>query len=244
MSPSLIHENYVKDLSMLPSFPGGSFVSNTLYFVFPDDIIIYRLTETTYHKADFNHLATVEELAFSSPEFITDHIGELRESGELDDEKIIRIIIALDMVDEPGTQVIARFAYDHFSFKDNDGNTANGKQIKGAYVAPEKSGVGLAGQVYRQLVMLYKHLICDNSQTVFGAALWATTVRNVVGRVDIYNVVKQEYIEELGGGALGVNGCIPWDIGKLNTINLGQWKPYPVHLTIHHCYYLVLIISA
>jgi len=102
----------------------------------------------------------------------------------------------------------------------------------------------LAGQIYRQLAILHHHLVCDNTQTVYGATLWAVTVRSVAGRVDIYNAAKQEYVEELGEGAMGVNGCIPWDIGKLNPASLSKWQQYPFHPTIQHCYYLVLIISA
>jgi len=147
------------------------------------------------------------------------------------------------MEDEEHSEVIARFAYDTFSFIDRDGKPAEGKQIRGAYVTQEKAGAGLAGQIYRYLTMLHNHLICDNTQTVYGAALWATTVRNVAGRVDIYNAAKKEYVEELGDGAKGVNGCIPWDIGTLNPFKLGKWQQYPCHAAIHHCYYLVLIIS-
>lgn len=121
---------------------------------------------------------------------------------------------------------------------------AEGKQIRGAFVTPQKAGEGLAGQVYRQLALLHSHLACDNSQTPYGAALWAVTVRNVVGRVDIYNVAQQSYVEELGPGAVGVKGCVPWDIGKLNPASLGKWASYPFNGTINRCYYLVLIISA
>lgn len=243
MAPSLIGDNYAKDLSKLPSFPGGSFVSNTLYFLLPDDVVIIRLTETTYTKADFDHIAVVEQVAFSSPEFIAEHIDELRDGG-LTDEEIVGRILELGMLDEKATETIARFAYDNFTFKDRDGAQTEGKQIRGAYVTPDKAGTGLAGQIYRQLTILHRHLACDNSQTVYGATLWAVTVRNVAGRVDIYNAAKQEYVEELGDGALGVNGCVPWDIGKLSPSNLGKWEQYPFHSTIQHCYYLVMIISA
>lgn len=140
--------------------------------------------------------------------------------------------------------MIARFAYDNFSFIDPNGNPAEGKQIRGAYVTPERAGAGLAGQIYRHLTEVHKHLICDNTQTVYGAALWANTVRNVVGRVDIYNVAKHEYVEELGVGAKGVKGFIPWDIGKLNPSSLGKWQQYPFNPNVQQCYYLVLIISA
>lgn len=243
MAPSLIGDAYAKDLSTLPSFPGGSFVSNVLYFLVPDDVIVYRLTETTYEQADVDHIAVVEEISFSDLNFIQDHIDELRNDGE-SEEDIVKQIVGLDMIEEEQTKVIARFAYENFPFTLENGFAAEGKQIRGAYVTPEKAGVGFAGQVYKQLAKLHNHLVCDNSQTPYGAVLWAVTVRDVVGRVDIYNVAQQKYVEELGQGARGVNGCVPWDIGKLNPANLGKWGAYPFNGTINHCYYLVLIISA
>lgn len=244
MAPSLIGDIYAKDLSQLPSFPGGCFVSREHCFLLPDDEIILRLTETTYNNADYDHIAEIEEIAFTSPDFIVQHIDELRQQGH-DDATIVGMIMALEMEDETASrEVIARFAYDDFAFVDLNGHSAQGKQIRGAFVTPSRAGVGLAGQVYRQLTIMHKHLACDNSQTVYGAALWASTIRNVAGRVDIYNVAKHQYVEELSGGARGVNGCIPWDIGRLSPLHLGIWQQYPFIANIHQCYYLVLIISA
>ncbi|MCI4031469.1 hypothetical protein [Dickeya dianthicola] len=243
MSPTLIGDTYAKDLSKLPSMPGGSFVSNILCFLLPDDIVMLRLTETTYDNADFDHIAVVEELSFHSPDFIEEEIERLRDEG-LTDEGVVSQIISLDMIDDEASIVIARFAYDNFDFIDQNGNQAKGKQIRGAFVDDQKSRVGLAGHIYRQLVIMHQHLACDNTQTEFGAALWAATVRNVVGRVDIYNAALQRYVEELGDGGLGVNGCVPWNRGTITKFELTRWQSYPFHLAIQQCYYLVLIISA
>lgn len=243
MAPSLIGDTYAKDLSQFPSFSGGNSVSTVLYFIIPDDVTVYRLTETTLDKADFDHIAVVDEIVYDDPLWVVSIIDDLREDG-CDDAEIVKQLHEIDPKEnQAATQTIARFAYDNFYFKLSDGTAAEGKQIRGAFVTPQKAGVGFAGQVYRQLVLMHKHVACDNSQTVFGASLWAVTVRDVVGRVDIYNVAKQEYVEELDEGAKGVNGCVPWDIGKLNPTILGKWGKYPFHPTINHCYYLVLIIS-
>lgn len=244
MAPSLISNTYAKDLSQFPSFSGGNFVSAVRYFIIPDDVIVYRLTETTLYKADFDHIAVVEEIVYEDPTWVEDIINDLRE-GDHGDELIVRELLEIDPKEnQAATRIIARFAYDDFHFKLSNGTAAQGKQIRGAYVTPQKAGVGLAGQVYRQLVVMHKHLACDNSQTVYGASLWAVTIRDVVGRVDIYNVTKQTYVEELGKGAKGVKGCVPWDIGKLNPTILGKWGNYPFNPTINYCYYLILIISA
>lgn len=244
MAPSLIGDTYAKDLSQFPIFPGGNAPSNVLCFIIPDDVIVYRITETTFDRADFDHIAVVEQIVYDDPAWVEGIIDSLREDG-YDDKRIVRRLLEIDPEEDlAATQIIARFAYDDFYFKLIDGADAKGKQIRGAFVTPQKAGVGFAGQVYRQLVVMHKHLACDNTQTVYGASLWAVTVRNVVGRVDIYNVAKQAYVEELGDGAKGVKGCVPWDIGKLNPTILGKWGNYPFHPTLNHCYDLVLIISA
>ncbi|EKN3468771.1 hypothetical protein [Yersinia enterocolitica] len=243
MAPTLIGEHYSKDLSKLPLFPGGSFVSRTHCFILPDDTRILRFIETTYEKADYNYIAVVYELAFHSQDFIDGQIDEHRENG-LSDQQIVEEIICLDMEDEEYSIVVARFAYDDFNFLDHNAQPATGKQIRGAFVDSEKSGVGLAGQVYRQLVIIYGHLICDNTQTEFGASLWASTIRDVVGKVNIYDYVRQKYIEELGELAIGTGGCTPWDLGTTNQskLTLSRWKNYPFQ--IQSCHYLVLIVSA
>jgi len=81
MAPSLIGDSYAKDLSQLPSFPGGSWVSHSACFILPDDVVILRLTETTYDSADYDHIAVVEEISFTDPGFIRNEIDRLRDEG-------------------------------------------------------------------------------------------------------------------------------------------------------------------
>lgn len=245
MAPSLIGGNYAKDLSKAPSLSGGFFHSKTHEFLIPDDTVIYRIVETTYHEADYKHIAVVYELAFHSPDFIEEQIDELRDNGE-SDEDVVKAIIKLGMEEEDKGVIVARFAYDDFSFLDESQQQAFGKQIRGAFVDPEKSGVGLAGQIYRQLALIYGHLACDNTQTEFGAALWAGTIRDVVGRVDIYDCTAQKYVQELGELATGVGGFIAWDLSAviphLHQFKLSRWKNYPFE--IKSCRHIVLIVSS
>ncbi|MGP2446593.1 hypothetical protein [Pantoea ananatis] len=244
MAPTLIGDNYAKDLSKPPSLSGGFFVSKTHTFLLPEDTRVFRLVETTYDSADYNFIAVVQEISFHSQDFVEDQIDNLRDEG-LSDEEIVERIMHLGMENEDENQVIARFAYDRFSFLDQTNQLQHGVQIRGAYVDPEKSGVGFAGQVYRQLVIIYGHLVCDNTQTEFGASLWAGTIRDVVGRVDIYDCAKQAYLEELGDLSTGVRGCIPWDLSVTanhSNLTLSRWKNYP--FSISGCRYLVLIVSA
>jgi len=244
MAPSLISGNYAKDLSKTPSLSGGFFHSKAHDFIIPDDTAIYRIVENTYDKADYKNIAVVYELAFHSPDFIEEQIDELREN-EVSDEDVIKAIIELGMEDEDNSVIVARFAYDDFVFLDQNQQKASGKQIRGAYVDQEKSGAGLAGQIYRQLVQIYGHLICDNTQTEFGAALWAGTIRDVAGRVDIYDCTAQKYVEELDDLAIGVRGFIPWDLSAaiphLHQFQLSRWKNYPFE--IKSCRHIVLIVS-
>lgn len=244
MAPSLISGNYAKDLSKAPSLSGGFFHSRTHEFIIPDDTAIYRIVETTYDKADYKNIAEVYELAFHSLDFIEEHIDVLRKHGA-SDEDVVKAIIELGMEDEEKSVVVARFAYDDFMFLDQSRQQASGKQIRGAYVDPQKSGAGLAGQIYRQLVLIYGHLVCDNTQTEFGAALWAGTIRDVVGRVDIYDCTAQQYLQELDDLATGVRGFIPWDLNvttpHLHQFQLSRWKNYPFE--IKSCRHIVLIVS-
>jgi len=245
MAPIVGSEDYAKDLSKDPSLSGGFFDSLKHEFILPDETLIYRIVERTYEKADYEKIAIVYELAFESPAFIEEHINELRESS-LSDDEIIRQVMSFQMENEERSIIVARFAYDSFNFIDHFQQQASGVQIRGAYVSPEKSGVGLAGQIYRQFALLYGHLVCDNTQTEFGAALWAGTVRDVVGRVDIYDCSAQQYVEELGDLATGIKGYIPWSLATAATINpnslkMSLWKRYPFE--IKSCHHIVLIVS-
>lgn len=242
MAPTVISGSYAKDLSKAPSLSGGFFCSMIHEFIAPDDTIVYRIVETTYEQADYENIAVVYELAFHSPDFIESHIERLREDGT-SDEEVVREIMQLGMENEQCSTIVARFAYDSFSFLDQCQQQASGKQIRGAFVDPQKSGAGLAGQIYRQFVLIYGHLICDNTQTEFGAALWAGTIRDVVGKVDIYDCAAQQYVEELGDLATGVKGFIPWDLTATypHTFQMTLWKSYPFE--IKSCRHIVLIVS-
>ena len=243
MAPTVISGRYAKDLSKSPSLSGGFFVSKIYEFIVPDDTLIYRIIETTYDKADYRYVAEVYELAFHSPDFIEEQIDLLREDGKTDDE-VVKQIIALGMEDEQNSLIVGRFAYDDFDFLDQNKQPACGIQIRGAFVAPQKAGVGLAGQIYRQFALIYGHLICDNNQTEYGAALWAGTIRDLVGRVDIYDCVAQQYIEELDDLATGAKGFIPWDLTTVtypHVFQMSRWKNYPFQIT--SCRHIVLIVS-
>lgn len=243
MAPTVISENYVKDLSKAPSLSGEYFHSMTHEFIVPDDTTIYRIVETTYETADYDNIAVVYELTFHSLDFIEGYINELRDDGA-SDEEVVREVMQLGMENEEQSIIVARFAYDSFSFLDQNQQQAAGKQIRGAFVDAQKSGAGLAGQIYRQFVLIHGHLVCDNTQTEFGAALWAGTVRNVVGKVDIYDCVAQQYVQELGDLATGVQGFIPWDLGTVtypHTFKMTRWRKYPFE--IKSCRHIVLIVS-
>lgn len=242
MAPVVVGDLFAKDLSKPPLLSGGFFVSNVRHFVIPDDVRVFRLTEKTYSGADFQYIADVEILGFHSADFIEQEIDNMRAQGD-SDESIIEHIVELDMFDDSLNIPIARFAYNDFNFVDRDGNPALGKQIKGAFVDPEQSGVGLAGFIYLQIVYMYKHLICDNTQTEYGAALWASTMRENIGVVDIYDASRHKFVDELGEKGRGVNGFTPWELHPAATqLKLNRWKVYPFN--VQSCYHIVLIISA
>ena len=139
--------------------------------------------------------------------------------------------------------MVARFAYDPIQILDPNQQPVSGIQIRGAYVEPQKAGDGLAGQIYRQFVLIHGLLVCDNAQTEYGAALWAGTIRNVVGRVDIYDCAKHQYIQELGDNGIGVNGFTPWDLNAVqpHQFQLTRWVGYKFQ--IRSCSHIVLVVS-
>lgn len=124
-------------------------------FIIPDDTIIYRIVEKGYEKAEYGYIAEVYELAFHSQlDFVEKHIEKLRDDGE-SDEEVVRQIIQLKMEDDDKAILVARFAYDSIDILDQNQRPASGIQIRGAYVDPERSGAGLAGQIYRQFILIY-----------------------------------------------------------------------------------------
>lgn len=244
MAPTVNSGSYTKDLSKAPSLSGGASLCNDYYFIVPDDILIYHIVETKYDGADYGYIAEVYQLSFHSmADFIEPLINGLRAKG-ISEEDIVCEIIKLEMEDESKSILVARFAYDPINFLDPKQQQVSGIQIRGAFVDAEMSGAGFAGQVYRQLVLIHGHLVCDNAQTEFGAALWAGTIRDVVGRVDIYDCTTQQYIQELGDRGIGVHGFIPWDLNSADDPHVfqhGRWVAYPFQ--IKSCSHIVLIVS-
>jgi len=242
MAPTLNSGTYTKDLSNAPSIQGGVLFRRKCDFIIPDDTIIYRIVETHYDTSQYDYIAEVYEIGFYSPDFIEQHIDTLREEG-MSDNDVVNEIIDLKMEDPHASILVARFAYDDIQILNKNAIRVWAKQIRGAYVDTQKSGVGLAGQIYRQFVLMHGYLVCDNVQTEFGAALWAGTIRDVVGRVDIYDCHNDKYIQELGDKGIGVGGFVPWDLNctSNHTFRLARWILYPFEIT--SCTHIVLVVS-
>lgn len=242
MAPTITGDNYAKDLSTPPILCGGVVSSRTLTFVLPpDDNRILKLRENKYSDSDYDYVTTITECAFTDNDFIENEVERLRSEG-LSDPDIIKCIDSYQMSKSSEDKIIARFAYDKFTFTDRQGHPAHGIQIRGAFVDPQYSGVGLAGSVYRQLVMSYGHLACDNIQTEAGASLWSWTIRTMISHVHIYDCKSQRYIDTLGDSAVGLAGCIPWDLSATTAHNvLKRWRNYS--FSSRSCHHIVLIIS-
>lgn len=86
-------------------------------------------------------------------------------------------------------KVVGRFAYNDFPFVGVDGNEYLGKQIKGAYLEPPYDSARIGSTAYRFILDKYRHLVCDNLQTILGASMWSGTMRRY-GEVMIYDTVK------------------------------------------------------
>ena len=225
-----------------PSLLDGVSHYRVHHFIVPNDTIVYRIIEVSVPSAEFDYYADVYTLDFHSPEFIEEYIDDLRDA-DMSDEEVVDQVMGLGMVDDSKSVLVARFAYNDIRILDRNNMPVSAKQIRGAYVDSQKSGVGLAGHVYRQFVLMHDYLVCDNKQTEYGAALWAGTIQKDVGRVDIYDCANDRYIQQLGPKGIGVGGFVPWDLNAPEPyiFQLGRWILYPFE--IKSCLHIVLVVS-
>lgn len=211
MAPTVISSRYAKDLSTLPLVSGAVVSTRQFFILMPSgDNRIFRLDEHRYQGGDYDYITRVSLCKYLEPHYIRDHIQGMR-LDDCSDGEIIDLIASLRMEAEEQEEVVARFAYDDFSFTDPTYGEVTGVQIRGAFVHEDHSGEGLAVAVYRQLAIQYGHVASDNTQTHLRARLWAVSIRTQVGEVRIYDCVRRQIVDYLGEGYAGIQGYQPWD---------------------------------
>ncbi|MFG5910242.1 hypothetical protein AB7O25_02685 [Escherichia coli] len=225
MAPSLIDENYSKQLNEMSSLADGKAILQTFHFATHYGDVV-RFVEKCVNSSEYDTFLEVYLLPSYNPEFQLDEIERVMDDEGANSfeaaEHIIKIGIVDATPDEP--QMIGRFAYKDFSFIGGDGSDYIGKQIRGAYLEPPYNAARIGSTAYSFILDKYGHLICDNFQTVLGASMWSGTMRKF-GDVMIYDTVNKCIVDKLGDRAKGINtGFQPWDIGNLSTTRLAnEW---------------------
>ncbi|PXB54861.1 hypothetical protein DL506_29030, partial [Klebsiella pneumoniae] len=78
-------------------------------------------------------------------------------------------------------------------------------------------------------------------QTVYGAKIWAVGMLKV-GRVQVYDNIKSDFVDVLTEGGIGINGFKPWDAMMLKEAQLKHWNP--MEISIDPSSQILAIISA
>jgi len=211
------------------------------FFHVSDDTDLFRLSEYRAQGAYYPYYVVGELLESIDPAYQATEVRRLKTAGE-SPSSIATQIEALKLhVGQPVTQVF-RVAYTDLSFIDKAQNPAICKQIRGVYTQPEYQGARLASTVYSYLIDKYTYLACDHMQTILGATLWAISMRKR-GTVEIYDTTNACFIEELGNGAVGVRGFVPWDIGSLPQFRAGEWFGTNLEMTPMACQHIINIVT-
>ena len=245
MAPSLIDEHYSKQLNIMPLSLGGHSILETFHFATPDYDVV-RLVEYRANDGEYDHYILVELLPSYNEEYQMDEIDrQLREEGA-DRFQTAEHIVGLQIVDtQPDfPTIVGRFAYNDFPFVGIDGSQCLGKQIKGAYLEPPYDAARIGSTVYRFLLQKYRHLVCDNMQTILGASMWSGTMRKY-GDVMIYDTKNDQFVDKLGDRAKGISsGYIPWDVGGLALRRIpDEWGDRELRFEKGSCTHIVNIIS-
>ncbi|MCU7369251.1 hypothetical protein N5E15_21995 [Pantoea stewartii] len=235
-------EDYDKPLEKIPKH--SSFVQVGEFFHVSNAGNLYRLREFTFLGAEYPYYIFGDLLESCDPVYQLKEFKRLRKAGE-PPPSIAKEIEALKLhVGQPETPVF-RAAYCDFGFVNKSGAHSVCKQIRGVYVHFDYQAEGLSRTVYDYLIDKYSYLACDYTQTILGATLWAISVRKIA-LVEIYDTSADKFIEELGDNAVGVNGYVPWDIGRLPKYRINEWFSAnfsALNMTPGSCQHIINIAS-
>lgn len=238
MAPSLIAD-YKKVLSDFPEHDKREKIR--VGYTVGSDFSVLRLTEWALTGSSYPYCLTVSVVGAPDNEWLQEIAIEM-DASDNDEEEIIgyiRALVGAEPEDDDGIQ-IARFVYRDFLFRSQQGHHS-GVQIKGAFVDPSKEKKGLARLVYGFLLNWHEHIISDDHQTVYGAKIWAVGMLKV-GRVQVYDNIKSDFVDVLTEGGIGINGFKPWDAMMLKEAQLKHWNPMAI--SIDPSSQILAIISA
>ncbi|EJS8701724.1 MAG: hypothetical protein RSA22_12885 [Acinetobacter sp.] len=234
MPPDIV-ATYNKDLRIEPF--GQKHLLEKFHF-FTRDGGLFMADEYLVTGGDYQYYLDVYSVGCTTDGFYVDHGSDLEDSGA-SQEDIVNTLLSLEMEDELATKLIGRIAYKDFNVYELDGTTVTAKQIKSAVIEQDYRGAGLASNIYRMLTEKHGCLVCDNTQSISGGSLWASSILSIA-EVRIYDTSSCRFIDVLGRMGLGRNGSVPWSCQTLTAQQIAEWGRAYNQQTCHH---IVNVIS-
>ncbi|MDF7658024.1 hypothetical protein PUG81_03520 [Erwiniaceae bacterium L1_54_6] len=136
-------------------------------------------------------------------------------------DDIVQNLLSLNMEDERRTKKIGRVAYKHMLLQDN-GFVLSAKQIKSVVIDEDYRAAGLARNIYKTLTMKHEYIVCDNTQSISGGSLWASSILSI-GEVRIYDARLNAFVDVLAKEGKGIGGLIPWSCQTLTAKQIVEW---------------------
>lgn len=237
MAPAII-VGYSKDLTEFPEC--SSRTKNRVGYVVSPVFHVLRLTEWILEGSPHKYCLTASILGGQDNDWLRELVADHLDEGGTEKEAIQLVRAALGGGESDDERQVARFVYRDFLFRTLAGQDV-GIQIKGAFAEPTKEKRAMARTVYAFLLNWHRHVISDDHQTVYGAKIWAKGMLEV-GRVQVYDDSKKQFVDVLTQGGVGVGGIKPWDALLLSEQQVSQWNPNA--LSIDPADQILAIISA
>lgn len=238
MAPTL-NSAYSKDLSEFPH-SGETRVSHYGFLI--NEASLFKISEITIvnPEDDIVLYTLIEKVGAFDQEQLMEFVLD-RADKEISEEDIIKELLTSEIIDESKNTVAGRIALREYSFIEENGDEVNSYQVAGVETVKTIRQRGLCYRTYLFLLHWYTHLVCDDTQTIPGAKIWAGPLMRT-GDVRIYNAKTTKFEDVLGEFGVGKNtGLIPWNRGKLLDMELSTWNPNRIQITVQK--FIVLVIS-
>ncbi|EPG9044502.1 hypothetical protein PGN83_06450 [Klebsiella aerogenes] len=237
MAPTL-DSSYSKDLSEFPH-SGETCVTRLGFLI--NEFSLFKISEITIIEPedDIVLYILIEKVGASDQNVLMEFVAD-KADEDFHEEEIISELLKSGIIDESQNTVAGRIALREYSFVE-DGNEVDCYQVAGVETVKNIRQRGLCHRTYLFLLHWYEHLVCDDTQTIPGAKIWAGPLMRT-GDVRIYNAKTETFEDVLGEFGVGKNtGFIPWNKGILLEMELSTWRPNQIQISVTK--FIVLIIS-
>ncbi|MDI6537159.1 hypothetical protein QMA77_09470 [Pantoea ananatis] len=233
MPPDLIG-SYTKDLTI--ELEGQRGHLDTCYF-FTSDGGLFRVDEYVLSGGSYQYYLDIYAVACTTPDFFIEHGCDLTDQGMPHDD-VVENLLALDMEDIAHTKKIGRIAYKDILLQDS-GFVTPAKQIKSVVIDKDYRAAGLARNVYKMLALKHGYIVCDNTQSISGGSLWASSILTL-GEVRIYDTRVNKFLDVLAKEGRGKSGLLPWSCQTLTIEQIAEWGR---NFNPDSCHHIVNVLS-